>query len=64
MQIVIDKVAQTVVIADQNGEKTLPYYSKETFELLSDLWLAPAGIRNILIHSHGLGGRSSSIQRI
>ena len=40
MKIVIDKGAQTVAVTDEGGEKTFPYYSRETFELLSDLWLA------------------------
>jgi cephalosporin hydroxylase len=40
MKIVIDKEAQTVVVATEGAEKTLPFYSKEAFDLLSELWLA------------------------
>ena len=40
MKISIDRDAGTVVVTDAAGDRTLPFYSKETFELLSDLWLA------------------------
>jgi cephalosporin hydroxylase len=39
MKILIDKAAGTVLVTEADRQKTLPYYGKETFELLSDLWL-------------------------
>jgi hypothetical protein len=57
--IVIDKGAQTVAVMDEGGEKTFPYYSKETFELLSDLWLATSWHAIYMVRA----GRSFSTRR-
>lgn len=40
MKILIDKGAGTVILADRDKERVIPYYSKEAFEVLSEEWLA------------------------
>jgi cephalosporin hydroxylase len=40
MKITIDTKSETVLVEDsENGEKTMGLFSKETFELISDLWV-------------------------
>lgn len=39
MRITIDSETRQVLVADQATERTLDLYSKEAFELISDIWL-------------------------
>jgi cephalosporin hydroxylase len=39
MKLTIDRDANSVVLTDQHGQRQLPFYSKEAYELLSELWL-------------------------
>jgi cephalosporin hydroxylase len=40
MRVTIDRKANLVRVADREGERDLPFYSREAFEILSELWLA------------------------
>src|SRR6266498_1986090 len=39
MKLIVDTDAKTILVEDRRGTTTLPLYSKEAFELLSQQWV-------------------------